>query len=178
MPLPACSGVCNISLNGFDEDWYKAVERRKRTGGKAEWRVKEKVPLETEEQAKLISWSNKIAVYYPAIELLHSIPNGASLMGRTTAKGKRVSFEALKLKREGLKNGVPDLMLPVPRDPYHGLYIEMKRLKGSTTSPEQIDRIDRLRQQGYRVEICKGAAAAKLVIVEYLGLNGDLALVE
>lgn len=40
--------------------------------------------------------------------------------------GSRNKAEAVKLKRMGVKAGIPDLCLPVPMGVYSGLYIEMK----------------------------------------------------
>ena len=50
---------------------------------------------------------------------LHAIPNG----------GARGRAQASRLKAEGVKSGVADLMLPVARRGYHGFYIEMKTPK-------------------------------------------------
>ena len=68
------------------------------------------------EQAALISWAEAYERIYPELALLYHIPNG----------GKRDRIVAAKLKAQGVKPGVPDLCLPVPRGKYHGLYIEMK----------------------------------------------------
>jgi hypothetical protein len=56
---------------------------------------------------------------------------------------------------------------------YHGLYIEMKRAKGGQLSPPQKEWIDRLRAEGYRVEVCAGADAAMEVITGYLAPGKD-----
>ena len=42
-----------------------------------------------------------------------------------------------KLKKEGLKKGVSDLVIFEARKGFHALAIEMKRKKGSTVSLEQ-----------------------------------------
>jgi hypothetical protein len=51
------------------------------------------------------------------LRFLFAIPNG----------GLRDKATAGKLKAEGVKDGVPDTMLPVPRHMWAGLFIEMKR---------------------------------------------------
>ena len=115
-------------------------------------------PLEHDEQAALIQWAEIASRSNHALALLFAIPNG----------GERHKAVAAKLKAEGVKPGVPDLCLPVPSGDYHGLFIEMKRIRGSSTTLWQLEWIDALRQQGYRVEVCKGWEAAKDVLLEYL----------
>ena len=73
----------------------------------------------------------------------------------------------MRLKMEGVRAGVPDLFLPVATGGKHGLFIEMKRTKGGTISPEQKDWLAHLNEQGYRAEVCKGFEAAKAVIQDY-----------
>lgn len=71
---------------------------------------------EAREQEALFRWADFAAGTMPELKLLYHIPNG----------GSRNKAEAANLKRQGVKAGVPDLFLPVPRGGYHGLYIELK----------------------------------------------------
>lgn len=128
------------------------------------------VPHEAEEQKALMRWAAQFEWLDARLALLFHVPNG----------GMRDVRVAKKLKAEGVKRGVPDVFLPVIGPPGmgldmcdHGLFIELKRLKGGALSPEQRWWIDRLRAQGYRVEVCKGWLAAALVIAEHLGLPAD-----
>ena len=70
-----------------------------------------------------------------------------------------------------MKSGVPDLCLPVPRGAYHGLYIEMKRLRGNTTTEDQDDWLEFLTRQGYLAVVCRGWEAASKIILGYLGMG-------
>jgi len=72
-----------------------------------------------------------------------------------------------RMKREGQKKGVPDLVLACPRNGYHGLFIELKTAKGRV-SPEQSEWLQQLSEQGYRAEVCRGADAAIKTLQEYL----------
>ena len=105
---------------------------------------------------------------HPELELLHAIPMG----------GLRHKAVAGKLKAEGVKAGIPDICLPVPRtgtrkrQGYHGLYIEMKDGRNKPTE-RQAWWIEKLREQGYRVEVCYGCQAALDVLVDYLGGGED-----
>ena len=116
------------------------------------------VAKEAAEQAALISWARIQAKEIPELVRLYAVPNG----------GSRHMLEAVNLKRQGVKPGVPDLCLPVPRHGRHGLYIEMKRVKGGTTSKEQKDWIAYLNDAGYVAVVCKGFDEARLAILEYL----------
>jgi len=95
---------------------------------------------------------------HPELELLFAIPNG----------GWRHKRTAGRLKAEGLKAGVPDTFLAVPRGAFAGLWIEMKYGRNTVTDNQQWW-IEKLREQGYRVEICYSCQAALDVILEYLG---------
>lgn len=112
---------------------------------------------ESTEQITLIQWCKMNECVYPELELIHHIPNG----------GKRSKTEATRLKCEGVKKGVPDLCLPVPRRNYHGLYIEMKYGKGRT-SKEQKEWIQKLNGQGYKAVVCNGFDEAKEIIEKYM----------
>ena len=114
-----------------------------------------KWPTEHAEQVTLVQWFD--AAYPQYAGRLFAIPNG----------GWRAKAQALKLQLEGVRAGVPDLFLPVATGGKHGLFIEMKRSKGGTVSPEQKDWLAHLKQQGYRAEVCKGFEAAKAVIQDY-----------
>lgn len=124
-------------------------------------------PTEHAEQVAVMRWAKDMEVEWPELALLYAIPNFAGRLGHATAR------HGARLKAEGRKRGVPDLCLPVPRgidhtSVYHGLYVELKRQRGGTVSPEQKQWHAALREQGYRVEVCKGAAAAIDTITRYL----------
>lgn len=117
------------------------------------------VPTEHWEQVQLFQW----AAYIPELRLMYAIPNG----------GKRDIRVAIKLREEGVKAGVPDIFLPIPRGGKHGLYIELKRQKYGKVSADQLLWLDALMHQGYACAVCHGWLAAKQVIEEYLGRCDD-----
>lgn len=94
----------------------------------------------------------------PALELLHAIPNG----------GKRDKITAGNLVLEGVLAGVPDLMLPVARQGFHGLYLEMKKPKDYKVADNQVKIISRLRAEGYRVEVGVGWLEAWNILLDYI----------
>ena len=81
----------------------------------------------------------------------------------------KLNSNAKHLKQQGVKSGVPDLCLPVPRGQYHGLYIEMKTESGHT-SDEQEWWGERLQAHGYVWRVCHGWQAAVAVLEWYLQL--------
>lgn len=103
------------------------------------------------------AWSQERRI--PELAMLYAIPNqGAARLKR--------------LQMEGTKRGVPDLCLAVARGQWHGLYIEMKRVKGGKLSMEQISWLSRLTAEGYRAEVAYGFEQAKKIILDYV--NKDL----
>lgn len=112
---------------------------------------------EANEQEALFRWAAFVRGRFPEIDLLYHIPNG----------GSRNRIEAANLKRQGVKAGVPDLCLPVARGGFHGLYIEMKAGKNTTTD-KQDEWLSALQCQGYAVAVCYGWERAAEVITKYL----------
>lgn len=97
---------------------------------------------------------------WPELELLYAVPLG----------GFRKKGTAGKLKAEGVQSAVPDLVLPVARSVYHGLYVELKAI-GNYSTPAQRQFADRLREQGYAVFEIHGADLAFETILSYLELG-------
>lgn len=112
---------------------------------------------ESGEQITLFQWAALHTRKFPELELLYHIPNG----------GKRHKTTAIRLKAEGVKAGVPDICLPVPKGHYHGLYIELKAGKNTTTDNQ--DRwLQALAANGYYTAVCYGWEMASNAILEYL----------
>lgn len=114
--------------------------------------------FESDEQQTLMQWAALEAGRWPELRLLYHIPNG----------GRRGKSEADRLRREGVRAGVPDLCLPVARGKWHGLYIELKRREGGRVSEAQKAWLEALEEQGYCAKICRGWEEAANEIAEYL----------
>jgi hypothetical protein len=124
---------------------------------------------ENGEQKALFAWAALNIARYPQLEWLHAIPNGGLREPRTAAL----------LKAMGAKRGVPDIFLPVPIGPWHGLYIELKRREGVVpksgkkrreggTSDEQDRWLAYLQGVGYGAITVVGWEAARNTLVQYL----------
>jgi hypothetical protein len=101
---------------------------------------------EHELQVAVIAECQRCAETNPVWEMIFAIPNG----------GKRDKATAGKLKAEGLKKGIPDLMIPLARMKgnvhRNGLYLEVKWDK-NTLSESQEWWFRRLRIEGYVCEV-------------------------
>lgn len=125
----------------------------------AEWKDASPEISESAEQQVLFRWARMMSGKHPELELLYHIPN----------EGKRSYKTGARMKAEGLKGGVPDICLPVARDGHHGLYIELKRIKNSRVTEEQLKWLENLARQGYVAAVCRGADEAIDLITRYLG---------
>lgn len=112
---------------------------------------------EYQAQCAVITWLGYEMKKYPELAWLYAIPNG----------GKRSKKTAAMMKAMGVKAGIWDLCLPVPRGTYHGLYLEMKSADGSLT-PAQRDFGQFLDSVGYATSVCRTAPEARDKILAYL----------
>lgn len=125
------------------------------------WAARMKLqPREDDEQATVVRWAGTMTDRHPELSLLYAIPNG-SYKGPAAAN---------RFKTTGLRAGVPDLHLPVARGGYHGLWLELKRQHGGIVSDVQTWWHDRLRDEGHRVAVCRGAEPAIRLLMDYLKL--------
>ncbi len=101
-----------------------------------------------------------ISHYKNVRKLTFAIPNG----------GMRNIKEAFSLKLQGVLAGVPDIFMAIPKNEFHGLFIEFKSEKGKL-SLYQRNKIVDLEAQGYKVLVCKSLIESMDGVKEYL--EGD-----
>ena|SRR3990167_7936995 len=114
--------------------------------------IKEKVPTESLEAQWLIRWVK-----------LKKLP-----VAHIANEGKRSLSQGRLLKAQGLSKGFPDFFLPIVNKNFHGLFIELKRRKGSVTTKEQIFWLSLLNNAGYCASLCKGWNEARKLIEWYI----------
>ena len=124
------------------------------------------MPLsENQEQIQIINWWNEHCAEYnlPEIALAHICNEQSS-----------ASRRALN-KKMGVRAGFPDLILAVPVEKYHGLFIELKRAEVYSKknplaglSDKQIIFKDFLTSQGYLSVVCYGFEHTIATIKIYL----------
>ena len=116
-------------------------------------------PLEEVEQIRLSAWLRKRGIRHTASA------NGAK---RTVQAGR-------KLKMMGMSPGFPDLTIPIRSGGFGGLFIEMKRENTGRPTPEQVEWIAFLREQGYWADFAYGFEQAKNIVIQYLALTPEAA---
>lgn len=120
-----------------------------------------KANTEHAHQCALFCWASQ----FPELKYMFAIPNG----------GERNPIVAARLKAEGVKSGVSDIMLPLARGKFHGLFIELKKPAGSASqagkeSTAQIAFGNYLSSQNYAYTCSVGWEAARDVLINYLSL--------
>lgn len=132
-----------------------SIEYKLTTKSKVRKKIIHKVPLEIAEHRALMKWVN---LNQHIRDCFIHIPN----------EGKRTLMQGYVLKQLGMKSGVSDFFLAYPTKIYHGLWIEMKRLKYSKESLEQQQWITLMKKLGYAAAFCYGFEDAKETISTYL----------
>lgn len=112
-----------------------------------------------------------ITVVVPELKWMFHIPNGGS-----RGNGRDAMIRGAQLKAQGVKAGVCDIMLPVVRGKWAGLFIEMKKPdqrsvtgkgKGGVKS-DQKEFGDFVSNQGYGYTVCYSWEEAARVVEGYL----------
>ena len=119
---------------------------------------KKLVASEAQEQSAVVEWWRFAHKKYgvPEVALLHIANEGTGSVVRGCLQ-----------KRQGVRAGVADLFLSVPRGGRAGLWIEMKRKDGQVR-PEQREFLEKMRDLGYDGVVCHGAEAAIEKIHAYM----------
>lgn len=105
---------------------------------------------------------------YPLLKYIYAVPNG----------GKRSIGVAVKMKREGVKRGVPDVFIPFVKFDYSGvkgiiypgMYLETKTVTGKL-SKEQKEYKAHLEMQGYAYRVCRSADELIEATADYLNIK-------
>ena len=111
-------------------------------------------------QRHLLNAFNALSGQVPELHWVFHVPNG----------GTRNMREAVKFKSMGVKAGVPDLILPVARNKYHSLAIELKAGKNKPTE-FQLQWHEFLRKEGWYVAVCYSWEEALYATLIYLQRN-------
>ena len=114
---------------------------------------------EHDEQVALFNLLGLYERNYPVLQWIFAIPNG----------GDRHPAVARKMKAEGVKAGVWDILVPVPVDEKCGLWIEMKFGDGRLRESQKQFREDV--GEAFEWAVCYSSIEAAHVIGDYLGIT-------
>lgn len=123
-------------------------------------------PLESEIQAQVFEYLNLIRLPSGLTlgDYSFAVPNGSMLAGDAGQRARMINA----MKKQGLKVGVPDVVIAYPMHGSHGAYLELKRAKNSPISDEQQRWCVRLACAGYCTYIAVGFDEAKSFIDKYM----------
>jgi len=120
------------------------------------WKTLE--PLEYDEQVAFFEWAERTKHIIPELKHLYATLNGVWLPKQIAGR----------MKRAGHRKGVLDIVWPIARHGYHGLYIELKRRKSGRLSAAQKEEIEFLRAEGYCAGEVRGWEEAAKFIMKYI----------
>lgn len=106
-----------------------------------------------------IQVANYLRMQYPKVLWCHT-PNG----------GSRNAIEGAKLKRMGVRAGMPDIMVYEDRHPFNGLAIELKVGKNKPTE-NQVFVLNELTRNRWQTAVCYSIDEAIKEIDKYLKPN-------
>jgi len=121
--------------------------------------AKSKRSIGHEEDDMQAEFFKVLPTFFPNIpdKLFFAIPNG----------GKRDKMEAIRLKRQGVKAGVTDTLLLIPKKGFSCLCLEFKTLSG-TQSDDQKEFQRQIEMCGGKYEIVRSVGRAIDVVKVYL----------
>lgn len=124
---------------------------------------------ESEIQQRCVRWF-KTCTAGTIAPLLYAVPNG----------GSRYKLEAVKMKREGVTAGVPDLHLEVPSADgmYSSLYIEMKTPVGTVQKSQREWAEKAHKYSSARCIIVRSYEDFRYAIYKHLDVSGEAELIE
>ena len=121
--------------------------------------LKAKRVISHEEADIQADFFSKLNLFFPTLpdKLVFSVPNG----------GSRDPREAKNMKRQGVKSGVADVILLIPKKGYASLCIEFKTEKGKQ-SDEQKEFQRQAEMCGNKYVVVRSVATAIGIVKEYL----------
>lgn len=116
--------------------------------------------LEFFHQQKFFEWIEWVGIKHtPELKYCFHIPNGE----------KRHISVGVKLKKMGVKKGVPDVFIPLARHDFNGLFIEFKKDESSKLSPHQKEYFEYLETQNFLCAVAQNGEHAIDILKRYIG---------
>lgn len=118
---------------------------------------------EAQEQREFFHLVRSLESIYPELQMVRSDQAGM----RTHPN------QAKKAKAGGLRRGFPDIDVPIARNGYTGMHIEMKSKRGQLTK-DQKWWLAQLRDQDRKCVVCRSARQAWEELSKYLGIEQEV----
>lgn len=123
---------------------------------------------ESEIQASYFDWLKTIQVkfrggYRPLRDFAFAVPNGIYVPGDSGRTARIIA----SMKRQGMKDGVSDIVIAFPFGMYHGAFLELKSESGKPTVAQSAW-IELMESAGYYARIAFGFAGIQLATMTYL----------
>lgn len=101
------------------------------------------------------------------LRTIFAVPNGDERPLARGPSGKLYCPSGQRLKREGVRRGVPDVMCPFANRDYIGLAIEFKSRKGNLSEHQEMF-VGLLEKMGWKVAVCRSVDVAWSTLQDYL----------
>jgi hypothetical protein len=155
-------------------DFSKAVRKKADIMTSAEYKVmkgkspiKRKSPESDMQQCCMRYFNSKYPEFKP---YFIAIPNAQKREIKTDKKGRKYVPSANKQIAEGMKAGVWDIFIAIPKGKNHGLWLEMK-IKPNKLSPLQQQFYTDIRKMDYACEVIFSFEQFKTCIDWYMNLK-------
>ena len=127
--------------------------------------------LERDAHARLVGWLRDVA---PMLWNVGCIEGEGFPYIVSHSAGRRVGKGLGWAKQQGLRPGIPDIQIPIPRGDFHGLWIELKREDESKArvSAAQKAWLGWLNLSGQCARVCYGADSGIETVKKYM--NGRM----
>lgn len=110
------------------------------------------------------------------IDYFSHMKNISSYIIHIRNEAKRTAAENKRAKRMGLKKGVSDLFIAIPKNGYAGFFLELKAQKtqfsrAGKATKHQLSFLENMKNAGYKTGIFFGAEEAISAICDYLQIK-------
>lgn len=122
------------------------------------------LPFEPKDMKVMPEWKEQTYV----VDWAHLHPIVRDYILGIFNEGQRSAIRSAVMKRMGLRPGVCDLFIAYPAHGKHGMWLEMKKRRGSKISAEQRTWVNRMNSVGYVAVICYGWEQAVKAIAQYM----------
>lgn len=112
---------------------------------------------EDDELIKFFEWISLMSISTPELKAVFHVANE-----------RKTSIQAgVRLKRKGVRSGIPDVFCLIPNNDYHGLLMEFKSEKGKLSKAQE-EYLKLFYALGYCVRVPRSADEAISILKTYL----------